>query len=507
MARVAKALVAIFTAIVLGLLAMFWLAKYRLEHARFTEEIAVVVAAPGFSVSDAERSIAEPLEDAINQVKGVESIRTVVHPSHVVITAAVTVIGMDAQPPVALVHEALSRTQSSLPQEIDPPYVHRMDTDPTMRRFVARSDTLTRLELSRWLDEVLRRKLEVQPGVKEVRLCGAVEPELKITLDLDRLRSYGLSVEAVLDAVRNSSVHLPGGRVTAERFVLRMDKGSLEDLERLELRGPEVRLADVARLEQGSTEGECSSLSDVVISVRTWPETELVVPSHPAIALTPFTPKRTARFLSPPGTSMRQAMQALGQQAPNAVITAERDELTVMFAEEPQRLPEVPGLALRAMDDRHSVVQVSGPAFDELVTLAGKARERLVKEQARWVGATWPGLGPEQVIKPVRGVKGLAELLQLALGGVNVGRLDDRTDVRVYAGVSGVEELGHLVLADGRRASEVLEISQTLAPAAMLRVNRQRTVELEVGLEPAEVRRLVSELSLPQGYSLSVMER
>ena len=209
-------------------------------------------------------------------------------------------------------------------------------------------------------------------------------------------------------------------------------------------------------------------------------------------------------MISAPGVSVEKALHTLSSQYPNAMITAEGNELTVMFPEEPARLNDVPELALRSMDDRHSVVRVQGPDFEQLVTLGGKARELLAKANPKWVGTPWPGFAPEQVLKPVRGVQGIAQLLQLAIGGVSIGRLEDGTEIRVMSPSASIEDLQ---LADGRRASEVMEITNTTSPSAMLRVNRVRTVELEVGMEPSAARSALNALQLPQDYAVNVTER
>jgi hypothetical protein len=72
--------------------------------------------------------------------------------------------------------------------------------------------------------------------------------------------------------------------------------------------------------------------------------------------------------------------------------------------------------------------------------------------------------------------------------------------VRVRAG-SSIEDA---VLPDGRRLSSAVQISEVLAPAAMLRVDRQRVVELEVGLEPSAISQALKGVPLPPGYAVSV---
>ena len=268
----------------------------------------------------------------------------------------------------------------------------------------------------------------------------------------------------------------------------------------MELGGPKVRLRDVARLEHTGEQGDCSTAGDILVSVDLMEASELTFPNHLDVKLTPFTPKRVAVFLSPQGTSVNEAIRQLGRAYPGALVTAERDKLTVYFTDENPKLVDVPGLALRSMDDVHARVQVSGPEFERLMMLAEEARTLLAKEQTKWLGVGWPGMTPERVIKPTPGVKGLAQALQLAIGGITVGHLEDGTRIQVHAGGS----LEDARLPDGRAVTDVAVISATLAPAAMLRINRQRTVELEVGLEPDAARRLLQRFELPPGYTLVV---
>ena len=233
----------------------------------------------------------------------------------------------------------------------------------------------------------------------------------------------------------------------------------------------------------------------------TSPGAELLLPDHAAVRLIPLQVVRAATFLSPAGNSMNDAMRALASRYPGATVTAEGDTLWVLFVEDP-KLAEVPGLALRSVDELHSVVQVSGPDFERLTEVAGKLRGALAVEKTRWLGVAWPQLGPEQVIKAEPGAKGLALALRLAMGGVATGRLADGTQISVHAGSS----LDDAVLPDGRPVRSVMTISQTLGPTAMLRVNRQRTVELEVGLDRAAVERVAKSIPLPPGYVVTVAE-
>lgn len=501
--QVAKALLAVFAFVVISGFALLGLAQYRLANARFTETVIVTATAPGFSPADVENALTDRIEEALSQVNGLESLRSTSSSGLAVVTAQLTAIGVDAPPPVMLAREALERIRTELPDDVPPPTLQRFELEPVTRHFVAHSDTMSRLELSRWLDEVFRRKVEVQPGVRELQLCGAVEPELKIRLDAQRMRALGVPPEDVVTALQRTSFSLPAGRVSDGKFTLRVEGGtSLEALQNLELR-PQVRLSDVATLEQTGVPGDCTTAADVLVTVRVFPDTELQLPEHPAgLELKPFTPVRTAVYLSAPGSSVTAALLALAKAHPGAMSSANGETLTVFFTGE-ERLVDVPGLSLRSLDDGHALVQVSGPDFEQLTTLAEGLRAKLAQEQTRWLGATWPGMRPEQVIKARPGVRGLAQALRLAIGGVATGSLEDGTRVRVYAGSS----LDDAMLPDGRPVSSEVEVTATLAPSAILRVNRERVVELEVGVEVEVVKRVAQGFELPPGYRVTVTER
>ncbi|MDP1829394.1 MAG: efflux RND transporter permease subunit [Archangium sp.] len=503
MGKALRAVFGLFAFAIVGVIAMLALAKHNLETARFTQDVVVTVATRGFNLGSAEHDVTEQLEHALSQVEGVESIRSTTTSDVVIISVRAAGVGMDATPPVMLIQEAVRAAAPRLPSDLDVPVVQLVELDPPTRHFIASSDSLSRLDLSRWLDEVLRRRVEVQQGVRAVKLCGALRPELKVTLDPARLSALGIRADEVVNALQRSSLELPGGHLIAGGATLqvRTTSPTMEALQALELK-PQVRLSDVATLEVSGVPDGCLSASDVLVSVPMFAATgELKLTDHPAVKLRPFTPVRTATYLGAPGSPVEETLRALSRAHPGAMITSEDGRFTVMFPE-PSPLKDLPGIALRSLDEPHSVVRVSGPDFEQLTKLGAAVRDTLAKENPKWLGVVWPMLAPERVISAQPGVKDVAQTLRLAITGVETGRMEDGTRVRVRAG-SSIEDA---VLPDGRPLGSAVQISEVLAPAAMLRVNRQRVVELEVGLEPAAISQALKGLPLPPGYAVSVTQ-
>jgi multidrug efflux pump subunit AcrB len=464
--------------------------RYQLAHVKMTEAARVSVSAPGLSATQVESQVTEPLEQALSSIAGLDSLRSTSSAGLSVIELRVTTEGVEATPAMTLLREALGAVQRQLPQDVDPPILQRVELDRVEQRFLLTSDTMSRVELSQWIDEELRRKVEVQVGVREVQTCGALESELRIELDPQRLRAMGLTPGEVQRAIESSALDVPGGRIGD--FRLRTSHRNLEALENVSLGKNELRLRDVATFERTGRPGRCRTDDGVLVTLDLFPSSKPNVPTHPAVKLSSLVPARMVTYESsgePP------------PRIPGAVVTLEGNEVRAFFAEAPTTPPLVPGLQLRSVDEPHTLLRVSGPDFEELTRLATKLRDELAKEPgARWVGNPWPTVAPEKVITPSRDARDVASTLELVLAGKDVGELEDRTRIRLHVASS----LEDAVLEDGRRLTDAVRIEETLAPRALLRVNRQRTVELETSLEASTAKRIVERIELPAGSLVSV---
>jgi Cu(I)/Ag(I) efflux system membrane protein CusA/SilA len=114
-------------------------------------------------------------------------------------------------------------------------------------------------ELRALQDFDLRYALASVPGVAEVASVGGYEKQYQVTLDPEKLRAHGVSVNDVADAVRRSNAEV-GGRLlemSGREYFVR-GRGYLEnlgDLESVAIRtgesGVPVRVGDVGRVQFG----------------------------------------------------------------------------------------------------------------------------------------------------------------------------------------------------------------------------------------------------------------
>ncbi|MFN8546162.1 MAG: efflux RND transporter permease subunit [Candidatus Binatia bacterium] len=115
-------------------------------------------------------------------------------------------------------------------------------------------------ELRAFQDYTLRYALGAVPGVAEVASVGGFQKQYQVTVDPDRLRAYGVTLDQVVAAIRDSNDDV-GGRVVemAGREYYVRGRGyvrQLADIEEITLRaagagGTPVRVADVGTVRFG----------------------------------------------------------------------------------------------------------------------------------------------------------------------------------------------------------------------------------------------------------------
>ena len=157
--------------------------------------------------------------------------------------------------------EYLSKIQGRLPEGVQT----ELGPDATgvgwvyQYALVDRSGRHSLDELRSYQDWTMRYALQAVPGVAEVASIGGYQRQYQVTVDPNRLAAYGLPLDAVVDAVRNSNNEV-GGRLmelAGREFMVR-GRGyaqSTDDFEQVVLKvgpgGVPVLLRDVARVELG----------------------------------------------------------------------------------------------------------------------------------------------------------------------------------------------------------------------------------------------------------------
>ena len=184
----------------------------------------------GAAPAEIETLISQPAEEALGVVKGLRKLKSVSRTgqSDVVLEFA---WGTDMDQASLDVRDKMEALQ--FPQDAKPPVLLRFNpsTQPIMRLALSPKrqgassveDIRQLMELRRFADDDLKRKLEPVEGVAAVKVGGGLEDEVQVDIDQRKLAQYGLSLESVINRLAQENVNVSGGRLEegSQRYLVR----------------------------------------------------------------------------------------------------------------------------------------------------------------------------------------------------------------------------------------------------------------------------------------------
>ena len=184
----------------------------------------------GAAPAEVETLISQPAEEALGIVKGLRKLRSISRTgqSDVVLEFA---WGTDMQQAGLDVRDKMETLQ--LPLDAKPPVLLRFNpsTQPIMRLALSsRTEPAgegeavrSLMELRRYADEDLKRKLEPVSGVAAVKVGGGLEDEIQVDIDQRKLAQLGVSLDTVIERLKQENVNLSGGRLEegTQRYLVR----------------------------------------------------------------------------------------------------------------------------------------------------------------------------------------------------------------------------------------------------------------------------------------------
>ena len=212
----------------------------------------------GASSAVIESQVTKILEDSLSGIEGVDVITSISRQEQSQITVNF-VLSRDADSAAADVRDKVSRVRQRLPQGIDEPVISKVEADASPVIWLSFSaDTLNALELTDYANRIAKPMLQTAPGASDVRIFGERKYAMRIWLDPDRLAAYKLTPQDVEDALRRANVEVPAGRIESKLREFNVststDLRTPQEFGNVMLKavnGIQVRISDVARVEQG----------------------------------------------------------------------------------------------------------------------------------------------------------------------------------------------------------------------------------------------------------------
>ncbi len=255
--------------VLLGLLSLF-----SLPIARYPEiappTITVTALYPGADAQSVADTVATPIEAEVNGVENMLYMNSVCGNDGSYSLTVTFAAGTDLDTANVLTKNRVSSAIASLPQEAQRMgvTVKKKSTDANIYLSLFSSDgSLDGLFLSNYANMQLRDELARSPGVGQVDSFGVGDYSMRIWLDPEAMRVRQVSVDEVINAVRDQNVQVAAGKVgeppvpegQANTLSIRVS-GRLPDTEsfgkiiiRANEDGQILRLEDISRIELGSS--------------------------------------------------------------------------------------------------------------------------------------------------------------------------------------------------------------------------------------------------------------
>ena len=234
---------------------------------------------PGAAPEEVENDISRPIEEALGVVGGLTRLSSV---SRAGVSDVVLEMTWDTDMSEAIQDTLEKLDLVFLPPEAERPLILRFDPslDPVLElslsgrdeRFQGKDGLRT---LRRIAELQVKRALEPIKGVAAVRLRGGLEEEIHVLVDEEQLRRTGLSIQQVINRLRQENVNVAGGTIKEGRIEYMVRTlNEYENLDQMRntvvarIDDRDVRIRDIAQVEMSHKEREILTRTDGGDSVQ-----------------------------------------------------------------------------------------------------------------------------------------------------------------------------------------------------------------------------------------------
>ena len=197
-------------------------AKYDVFPDFAPPQVTIQTEAPGLSPEQVELLVTQPIENAVNGVPGIQSLRSQ-SPQGLSIIIAVFADQSDVYQARQSISERLASLAGQLPQGVHAPKMTPL-TSPTgvVSVFGLTSNQQSLMTVRTVADWTIRQRLLAVPGVAQVNVFGGETKEFQIQFEPDQLVRHSLSIEEVLTGARQATAIRGAGFVenANQRIVL-----------------------------------------------------------------------------------------------------------------------------------------------------------------------------------------------------------------------------------------------------------------------------------------------
>ncbi len=251
-----------FGLIFFGIICFFRMGVSQMPDINFPV-VSVSISLPNASPQIMESDVADPVEDAVLGVEGVQDVQTTCTEGSANISVFLD-ISRDVNVAVQNIQTAVFQVQKQLPTNIYPPIIRKQNpnSSPILWLAVTADPPLTLRDLMLYTRDHLKDRFTSLPGVSAVFLGGFVNRQVNVWVDNHKLVARQLTSDDIITTIQKQHAEVPAGFMeTAQtQYDIRSmgEAYNVKDFENLPIlsRGGApnyilTQLKDVAKVEDG----------------------------------------------------------------------------------------------------------------------------------------------------------------------------------------------------------------------------------------------------------------
>ena len=254
-------IIVVFTILIGGGFLCYKQLSYELMPDFSPPVLTVTTTYPGASPATVESQVSKPLEDGLSGIENLSEVTT-----FSLENASIVLLefkdGVDINLALQEVQRKINTIEATLPDNSSRPTLAKIEPNATpVLQVIATANQVAGKEFMTLMDDQILPQIKQVPGVAEVQVIGGEKREIRVNVDKDKLKAYGLSLSNVNQVLAASNVEFPTGKVksTSEQMTVRLSGKfqSVEDINSLILfsnGNSTVRLEDVAEVSDGNTD-------------------------------------------------------------------------------------------------------------------------------------------------------------------------------------------------------------------------------------------------------------
>lgn len=166
--------------------------------------VEIQTEAPGLSTPEVESLITVPIENAVNGVLGLKTLRS----KSVLGLSSVVMLfreGADLMMVRQLVAERIHLAAGQLPAAAGRPVIlSPLSSTSRVMKIGVSSTKLSQMELTTLVRWTVRPRLMAIPGVANVAIWGQRDRQIQVLVDPERLRNFGVTLDQVMRAAQQA---------------------------------------------------------------------------------------------------------------------------------------------------------------------------------------------------------------------------------------------------------------------------------------------------------------